>query len=164
MHRLFRLSPVFLFLVFPAPRLWCQSLTIQEIEWTDSVSANRLATTTYGKKASVNSLVIWIKTRCDSSAYAKLRQAKKLPVSFHWYYKPEGGSWLPADPMKMEPEDTFEESNAMLLNELSAKLKKDGYIEWTSWTTRKGLVKGHWRVAVLSGGQQLKESKKIRIE
>lgn len=94
MNRLFRLSPVFLFLVFPAPRLWCQSLTIQEIEWTDSVSANRLATTTYGKKASVNSLVIWIKTRCDSSVYAKLRQAKKLPVSFHWYYKPEGGSWL----------------------------------------------------------------------
>lgn len=130
-------------LIITSP-LSAQTVIIDSLIWTDKVVEKKY-NTTYDTRANVQSIVVWLKVRCDATAFSKLRTTGKLPLIYKWFHK-QGIGWSPQNPK--QPDDLFDLTIDQL-DSVNNELDRGNYAEWVSWSNSTNLTPGLWRVVVV---------------
>jgi hypothetical protein len=138
-----------------------QTVIVEDIKWTDSIRSDGNFNTVYQDQADVESLFVWIKTRCDSTGFSRFQRSKKLPIGFRWYHR-TGLNWN-FDTLSY-PDDSVMVSDDTM-SALDSMLTSKGYIMRNTWARMPNLSRGVWKVSVvlLPENVAIKETK-IRIE
>lgn len=122
-------------------------LSIVDAAWTHGVGEDRQPRERLERAGPDQPLTLWMKVSCSPGALEMLRIQGKLPIRHKWSYASFGGV-LAQGTLNMTDSIALSAGRVELLDLLAAEVRTRGGFDWRTWSTKKNLLRGTWRVRV----------------
>lgn len=124
-------------------------ITIVKAVWTDGVDNKRNPKQEYGESVSSSKhLYLWTRVKGGEEALNILESRGKLPIRHKWY------TYIGTSPQFEESQKPIDAVNLSVgkkakINELRLEVDNHGYFDWRTWSMKKNIRAGWWKVRIV---------------
>jgi hypothetical protein len=125
------------------------SITITEAVWTNGVNGSKNPKAVFEDIADgARQIYLWTKIQGEEEALSYLSKNGKLPIRHQWFSY-VGATPLPEDIVTPTDEIVLHVGKSEETSKLQGMLKEKGYFQWRTWSMKKNLYEGWWKVRVV---------------